>query len=408
MNDLPSTILLQQLVARPKGGEDLEVFGKEAASRYLDGRCRTLTEAVVETVKTAGLSPEQVKRVVEFANTDAFLQEFKKEGEHKVIEFTGGPANYSDVLKDLNDGGGGTVMDTGSPSDYETPPPDVAKTAARNADRLQLENVKLAQAFQVDEQPIPYADPMQESITLREKLAAAYDGISSTLSSLEVHYTDVFDHLHDRVKQAVLGGTTLGEIVAAWSAVNDDPVFVKAAFAQLTPRLLDGGVFPSRGAIGESLTKTAAVGLVNTEHPLVSHYGEFCDTLVKLAKTRRVQQEVLSSLDNITSFIQKYAKAGILPKTVAGLRRAGEVAGKGGERAGGWLFGAGTPAAKMTGKATRLGVTYGTPLVGAEIAHEHLTQRPTAQRVTRTVTSHLPVYMSRAARERRYRIQQGM
>jgi len=407
MNDLPSTILLQQLAARSKGGEDLEVFGKEAASKYLTGRVKTLTEAVVDTVKTAGLSPEQVKRVVEFANTDAFLQEFKKEGAHKVIEFSGGPANYSDVLKDLNDGGGGTVMDTGS-SDYDTPPPDVAKTAARNADRMQLENTKLAAAFRVEEKPIPYADPMQDSIELREKLASAYDGVSSTLSSLEVHYTDVLDHLHDRVKQAVLGGTTLGEIVAAWSAVNDEPAFMKAAFAQLTPRLLDGGVFPSRGAIGESLTKTAASGLVNTEHPLVSHYGEFCDTLVKLAKTRRVQGELANSLDNITTFIQKVAKAGILPRAWAGLQRAGDVAGKGGERAGSWLFGAGTPAAQATGKATRLGVTYGTPLVGAEIAHEHLTQRPTARKVTQTVSSHLPTYMSRAARERRYRIQQGM
>lgn len=52
---------------------------------------------------------------MEFANTTAYLTEFRKEGMgHKYIDFgEGGPANPSTVLQDLNDGGGGTVFDTG-------------------------------------------------------------------------------------------------------------------------------------------------------------------------------------------------------------------------------------------------------------------------------------------------------
>jgi hypothetical protein len=413
MNDLPSTILLQQLIARPKGGEDLEVFGKEASSRYLSGRSPTLTEAVVDTVKSAGLSPEQVKRVVEFANTDAFLQEFKKEGRvHKVVEFDGGPANYSDVLKDLNDGGGGSALDSGS-GDYDTPPPNVAKTASANADRLGLEHVKLAQAFAVEEQSIPYENPMQDSIEMREKLAAAYDGVSSSLSSLEVHYTDVLDHLAHEVKQAALGGTSLGEIVTAWSVVSDEPTFMKAAFEQLTPRLLDGGVFPSRGAIGESLTKTASFisGMVNTEHPLIRHYGEFCETLTKLARTRAVQQEIYEGLNNITTFIQKLAAGpskGLVGAAWKNLNVAAEHAGRGGEVVGDILFGKGTNAAKMTGKVTKGAVKWGVPALAAEEAHEYGTQSPKARRVTYAVASHLPTYMSESARYRRAKIQRGL
>jgi hypothetical protein len=408
MNDLPSTILLQQLGARPKGGEDLEVFGKEAANKYVRGTSRTLTEAVVETVKQAGLSPEQVRRVVEFANVDAFLQEFRKEGQkHKVIEFAGGPANYPDVLRDLNDGGGGTVYDTGS-SDYNAPPPDLAKTANRNRDRLGTENVKLAQAFQAEDTPIPFENPWQESIELREKLAAAHAGVSSALSSLEVHYVDVLDHLYGLVKQAALGGTTLGEIVAAWSSVNQEPIFMKAAFSQLTPRLLDGGVFPSRGAIGESLVKTAAAGLVNTEHPLISTYTDFCDTLTKLAKTRKVQEELGSALGTMNTFVQKLAAGGIVGTTWEGLKRGGEIAGTGGKVVGEKLFGQGSKGAKATEWAAQKGVQYGIPLAALETAHEHLTQSPTTQRASRVVAEHMPVYLSQAARERRYRIQQGM
>jgi hypothetical protein len=113
MSDLPFQALLQQAHARSVSGEELEAFGKKAAAQYSRGD-GSLTEAVVETVKHAGLSPEQVKRVVEFANTTAYLTEFKKEGSHhRVVEFQGGPADPSAVLQDLNDGGGGTVFDVG-------------------------------------------------------------------------------------------------------------------------------------------------------------------------------------------------------------------------------------------------------------------------------------------------------
>ncbi len=90
-------------------------MGKSAAERWSVGAYPSLHEAVVGTVKCARLSPEQVRRVVEFANTTAYLTEFRKEGMgHKYIDFgEGGPANPSTVLQDLNDGGGGTVFDTG-------------------------------------------------------------------------------------------------------------------------------------------------------------------------------------------------------------------------------------------------------------------------------------------------------
>jgi hypothetical protein len=350
MNDLPSTALLQQANARSISGEDLEVFGKEAASRYTGGRSQTLNEAVVETVKHAGLSPEHVKRVVEFANTNAFLHEFRKEGDHKVVEFQGGPANYSDILKDLNDGGGGTVFDAGS-SDYEGPPPALAKTAAANEDRLGVGDVKLASAFGIDEKPIPYAEPLQDSLELKEKLASLYEGVSSSLSSLETHYIDVCDHLYGEVKEAALSGTTLSQIVAAWSTVNDDPVFIKAAFQQMTPRLLQGEVFASKEAIGESLIKMANVGIVNPKHPLVETYGEFCETLSKLAGARQVQQETLQSLDQISTFLKAAVRGGLAGKAWRGAKEYAEAAAPKVEQAVAGL--AGQTAGRAAGAVTK-------------------------------------------------------
>lgn len=317
MNDLPSSIMLQQSSAKPKTGEELETLGKEAASKYVRGSVSSLTEAVVETVKSAGLSPEQVRRVVEFTNIDAFNQEFRKEGSgHKVVEFKGGPADFSEVLKDLNDGGGGTVLDKHA-SDYSVPPPNVAGLRSQNEDRLGLENTKLAEAFGVEETPLPYADPLREALDMRDKLAGVEEELSAELSHLEGQYFDTVNGLYGVVKQAALEGAQLGQIVAAWGTVTIRPEFVKAAFAQLTPRLLSEGVFSSKEEIGNSLMKTASAGLVNSSHPIVVHFCDLCETLTKLAETRAAHSDVAAGLDTLSTFLKGAASLADVPGAVA-------------------------------------------------------------------------------------------
>lgn len=339
MNDLPSGILLQQSNAKPKTGEELEVFGKEAASKYTRGQVDTLTEAVIETIKSAGLSPEQVKRVVEFANIDAFNQEFRKEGSgSKVVEFKGGPADFSEVLKDLNDGSV-SVLDKHA-FDYSTPPINVAEVASQNENRLGLDNEKLAQAFGVEEVPLPYADPLREALDLKDKLAGIEENLASELSQLEGQYYQVLDGLFGAVKQASLEGAELGQVVSAWREVTSKPEFVKAAFSHITPRLIENGVFPSKDSLGNSLMKTASSGVVNHNHPLVVHFCDFCETLTKLAETRVAHSDVASALDTISTFLKS-----------AG---AGNIARKGWEAA----TSAASGAAPYVGKAVEKAVPY--------------------------------------------------
>lgn len=70
--------------------------------------------------------------MVEFANQDAYLQEFRKEGSSKVVHFDCGPAVPGEVLQDLNDGGGGSVYDRGD-LDYRMHPSSVKQAAAERA-----------------------------------------------------------------------------------------------------------------------------------------------------------------------------------------------------------------------------------------------------------------------------------
>lgn len=327
MHDLPSQTLLQQDAARPVSGEHLEVLGKHAADCYHDGTYDTLNEAVVETVKQAGLSPEQVQRVIEFANTSAYLREFRKEGStHKYINFPGGPASPSEVLKDLNDGGGGTVFDRGM-ADYNQPPPTAEKTAdvtRRNLSRLGLEKEAsafessdeqmLREAFEVPDNELPFADPWQDSIQMRDKLASARDTVVGEIGSFETEFMLTCEDLYAQVKQAAMDGVHLGQIVQLWGEVVPGPNFVKLAFQQIGPRLAAEKVL-TLDEIGASLEKTAS-GLPNLEHPLVGVFSAYCIQLEKLATARAALDELCTEHDRVDWFLKtahrKVAQGGIV------------------------------------------------------------------------------------------------
>jgi hypothetical protein len=371
MNDLPSQTVLQQNNARPVSGSELEVLGKKASAQYLQGCSPNLSEAVVETVKSAGLSPEQVKRVVEFANTDAYLKEFEKKGAtHKYIDFEGGPANPAEVIKDLNDGGGGTVFDRGD-GDYASGP-TLGKTAEvlqlRNRRAMGLEKVAevpltpaetaFEQMWEAEDTPLQYAEPLNDSIDMKEKLAAAADHFRAEIDMLESSYLDTVEDLYGQVKQASLGGVPLGHILQAWSLVVPGEGFVKVAFAHIGKRLMREGVFETGEELGDSLEKTAS-GLVDTEHPLVTNFAAFCLNLEKLAEARAAHDKVSTHLGEVTEFLKQAGRVedmiragGAIPKA---LRSIWGGAGKLGQKLKapvGKAFGAlGGPGAQRVGEA---------------------------------------------------------
>jgi hypothetical protein len=294
--------LLQQMNARPHSGEYLEVLGKRASARWHAGEYKNLSEAVTGTVKQAQLSPEQVKRVCEFANTAAYLDEFKKEGgTHHVVDFPGGPANASDILKDLNDGGGGSVFDRGT-LDYSSPPRETKTASAR-------EDGFLEEAFGIDKtaEQLPYENPHAEVIDLKDKLAGAAAHLQDQTSGLEIMYADLSDRVYQQVKQASLGGVALGKVLTAWGSVAPSDDYIKVAFELFTPRLLREGVFHSVEEMTASVDKTAAAGMVNPEHPLVVDFGEFCDVLAKLAETRAAREELVEHIAHLETYLQKAA-----------------------------------------------------------------------------------------------------
>jgi hypothetical protein len=432
MHDLPAQTLLQQLHARSVSGEELEVMGKKAASRYLCGECCTLNNAVVETVKQAGLSPEQVKRVIEFANTNAYIEQFNKLGsDHKYVEFHGGPADPSAILKDLNDGGGGTVFDRGL-ADYSRLPMEKSASdlLAQNRSRLGLEKTASAapspaeeafeRMFQTPDTPLPYAEPFQDVIEMREKLADSREQLSSELNSLEVDYIDVGERLYGLVKQAALEETPLGHIIQAWGEVVPGPDFVKVAFGLVGPRLVEEHIF-DYNEMGASMTKTAgSAAVVDTDHPLVEVFSRFCDVLVKLAATRDVLAEVSDAHEKAEYFLTRGitkvarnmtdavlssgAEEGLVPKAWRGAKdisaRAAGPASRAMQFGVGKLFGAG--AGETARKATEFAVEHAphaaVGLGGLEL-YDHLRYTPAFQTAKNAILARVPYTQQHLVRQ---------
>lgn len=372
MSDFSFLEILQQSQARSVSGEELEIFGKHAAQRFAEGGV-SMNQAIVEEVKHAGLAPEQVRRVIEFANTAAFLHGFAKEGSHKVVEFEGGPADPSIVLQDLNDGGGGTVFDRGL-GDYVFPPTEKAA-------QEKLAEATLQEMFAVDRTApgIPEENPLGDVIDFRDKVAGLSDHLTAELGGTETLYLDLVDRLFDQVKAASLGGYSLGDVVTLWSTVTDEPLFMKAAFAAVSDKLVEGGVFKDTVEICESMTKVAATQrLVNDAHPLIQDFGEYCQVLVKLAELRGARDEALEALDTATRFLldprdtqaEFFAKfgadGGAVGKLVAGAESAGKFVGPKAQALGELLVGKGQ-AAKTIGSLTGKAVKYAPHAAGAAL-----------------------------------------
>jgi hypothetical protein len=410
MEDLPTSMLLQQESAKPRTGEELETFGKYAARRFLDRECKTLTEAVVDTVKSASLAPEQVKRVVEFANTAAYLQKFASAGpQHKVVSFEGGPASFPDVLRDLNDGGNETVLDkAASIHDYLLPPPDTRALEVRNLERLGVENEKIAEAFGVVEVPLPFEEPLQEAYGVKMKLASLYDEASSDINQLESHHLTVCDELFQHVKQAALAGSPLGHVVVAMKTACEDPEFMKAAFQVLGPRLIENGVFKTGAELADSLMKTAGAGHVNPNHPIVDAYRDFAETLAKLAATRTVQNDVLEQLDIVSTFLKKASQASdrvgqveeVLAEVPKVWRAARDTAATVAEPTRRLVSAAtGSPViGRLAGGAVKYAPHAGVYLAG-EAAYQRLKNNPAADAAGNFVMSRLPYTRQHQIRE---------
>jgi hypothetical protein len=441
-SDAPVQTVLQQREARPVSGEHLEVLGKKAAADWCAGKVASLNAAVVGAVQHEMLSPEQVKRVVEFCNQDAYLQEFRKEGtQHRVVHFDTGPADPAQVIQDLNDGGGGSRFDRGT-LDYSMPPSLATKEASwrspvtvgldKTASVAEAPAAALPRLVKLPSLPkmaspmeryesqlwemlgnnagaqLPMAEPLRPLQQMEHKLAGAAAHLDSEVDSLEVEFGQVTNRLYDTVKQAALDGVPLGAVVTAWSTVSEDPLYVKVAFNRLTPLLQAGQVFDSLEQLGNSLLKTAGfkASMANSDHPVVATYREFVDTLNKLASTRAVRDELQAGANEAHALLKQAASGGLVGAAKRGAGLVSSAIDKASPAVAHALVGSqeGKKLAPTISKALKGTALVGTGLA-ANAAVQNVTDRPAVRGAVNTAASIVPGTM--AYQQRRYNTMTG-
>ena len=291
--------------SRTISGEHLEVLGKRAAAMFVDGEVADLNKAVLGVVKEAGLSSEQVLRVIEFANTDAYLKEFKKEGmQHHVVNFTDGPADPNVVLKELNTSDMHVFFDRGS-SDYHQPPQEKRSSVFAHHEEELFSKLAGSGAGE-----IPESNPLGAVMDLRDKFAGVHSHLSSQLSALETLHEDISNSLFNHVKQAALSGAPLIDIVLAWEQAAPDELYVKLAFDKISRPLIENEVFRDTSELVASLEKNASAQRINPGHPVVGLFDEFCQTLSKLAQVRQEQRDMAEGVGQLTRFIKEASLGG--------------------------------------------------------------------------------------------------
>ena len=275
-----------------KSASELEAYGAEAARSYSCQEQPTLTQAVVETVKQAGLSPMQVQRVVERANKLAYLQvhQSKLGEEQRIVEFNGGPARTHEVLAQLNS--------TPSPhlsvdySDYHSAPAKTASTRAQD-DQFFESLFQNSPAIPSDQQ----LDPLGESRKLASNLQDLLKQAESSLSFAESDMQWAQKEFYDTVKTARAAGIPLGHMLAGWSTLSPPAGLVKQAMQDLTGNLVDSG---SQLKLAEEIQQLPPPGAqFDPKHPIFSAFTKYAQAYIELEATKKVAEELHEQLGEL-------------------------------------------------------------------------------------------------------------
>lgn len=253
--------LIEQREARSVDPGKLQLLGKQAAALYSSGNV-PLSDAVVQIVGREDLGPEHTKRICEFANQEAFKLEWDKCGSIRNVEFDGGPADPSVVIKELNDGARQDAVRV--VSDYDRPP-----------EPLKLANRRVEEEIfsgYTEEKPFAHEQPggVSDLVALYDTIKGAEDHVFSKMAGLEVALEQIGIELGDEVGNAVLEGESLSKVAGVWKRFESGPILDLAL--ETTKDRLDHRQVP----YDEELEKTASVGRIpNTEHPVIAKFLGF-------------------------------------------------------------------------------------------------------------------------------------
>ncbi len=251
--------------------EALELMGKKAATSYLaDGV--GLNDAIAKLAADySNISPEQVKRVVEFANTAVYLAKHDQSktagADHSYPQFE--LADAGRIIQDLSDGARPTVM-TQTDLDY-TREAQKPKLASAPMDAALEDMFKTASAEDSDFSEETVA---QQLLDTKEMLNNLRHNLQDRFNQNQSLFKEATAEFYVHSKQHMLEGGSLADIYSAAASTGTSENHVRQVMGAVVERLLSDKVASAKTLKADmsQLSKIAHRD-VNPDHDLVKSFA---------------------------------------------------------------------------------------------------------------------------------------
>lgn len=318
-----STYLLNGKSHASISPESLELMGKKAATAFLsDG-----VELDDSIAKLAGeyqdISPEQIKRVVEFANTAVYLakhDQAKTAGaDHSYPQFK--LADAGRILQDLSDGARPTVV-TNTDVDY-----------SREAQKPKLSSAPLeaalAELFKTASSEEDYSTEtiVHQLLSTKEMLTNLRDNLQDQYNQNESLFKEASAEFYDQAKRHLLDGGSYGDVVMAAKASGVEDETMNEVLLPIVKSLLKEKV------AGVTALRDMAGREIDPDNILTRSFGATVMSGQEMQVLSTALQDVHQELEQVQDFIKKAyfskeAFLGAVAKAGSSLLKGGVAAAK--------------------------------------------------------------------------------
>ena len=244
-------------------GTDLELMGKTASKRFVeDGTA--LNVSITKVAEQYGLNREQVNRVSEAANVEAYLA-LNDKADDKYIEFvTADPEHIYEKVSSFNN----QPKTAGIHSDY--------KPVITNEDFIFFK-----EAEKHDDEAVLSPSLLKVA---SKKLNGLTDRVEDYLYELDADFNNESNTLYQIIKQSSLRGIDFDSIKQASYKANPTK-FTEVLFSGYENKL-------KKEAPALSFEKSADFkGIVNKKHPIIVQINKLADLKDAYIETKKVKTE---------------------------------------------------------------------------------------------------------------------
>lgn len=292
--------------------DSLELMGKRAANMYLDFKV-PLNEGIAKIASEhKDINPEQVKRVVEFANIAVYLSE------HDHNKTAGADTSYPQfeladstvIIQSLGEETK-TVTSSAVNVDYASQPRRKEKTSSIETDKLFSQMfgtdnaTKLASAeSNVESAAGELVNAKHSAEDLRDSLSRSYDQIDNLYKMASEEY-------YELVKRYMLDDGDFSHVMVAARSTDLSDEKIAYVIKPVVEKLLEEKVASSK-QLNQSIRNLEKVAfrVINPEHPLVTTFSG----LVLLDEEKRASWLALKDATDQHEKIAKVIKETFLVK----------------------------------------------------------------------------------------------